>query len=53
MVQLIEEIRNELTVLSDPDYQAFHSRLLPGIDNIMGVRVPALRKMAQKVSKND
>lgn len=53
MVQLIEEIRNELTALSDLDYQVFHSRLLPGIDNIMGVRVPALRKMAQRVSKNN
>lgn len=53
MNDLIKEIKTELTELAEPEYQAFHSRLLPGIDGIMGVRVPALRKLAQRISKGE
>lgn len=53
MIQLVEEVKKELTELAEPEYQAFHSKLLPGIDSIMGVRVPALRKLAQKIAKKD
>ena len=34
----VEEVRQELMRLADEDYKAFHSRLLPGTENILGVR---------------
>lgn len=53
MNDLVKVIKNELQELADPKYKEFHSRLVPGIDGFMGVRVPALRKLAQKISKED
>ena len=44
-------IRAELLKLAEPDYQVFASRLLPGTPHILGVRLPYLRKMAQKIVK--
>lgn len=46
-------IRKQLFNLAEPDYQQFSTRLLPGIDHILGVRVPILRKIAQKIAKGD
>ncbi len=37
----------------DHKLQKFHSGLCPGIDNIIGVRTPELRKMAKEIVKND
>ena len=45
----VEEVRQELMRLADEDYKAFHSRLLPGTENILGVRVPELRKLAKRM----
>ena len=47
----VEEVRQELMRLADEDYKAFHSRLLPGTENILGVRVPELRKLAKRMVK--
>ncbi len=38
-----ENIRKELQTLADSKYQEFHSSLLPGANNILGVRIPQLR----------
>ena len=35
-----ENIRKELQTLADSKYQEFHSSLLPGANNILGVRIP-------------
>jgi len=53
MNQLVEEIKRELQELAEPEYRDFHAHLLPGIQNIMGVRVPAMRKLANKVARQD
>lgn len=37
----------------DHEYQKFSSSLLPNIPNILGVRIPELRKMAQQIAKED
>ena len=47
------EIREYLTAMAEPDFKAFTSRLLPGVDNILGVRLPKLRNMAKKIAKDD
>ena len=38
-----ETVRKRLEEASDPEYRDFHSRLLPGITGIAGVRTPVLR----------
>lgn len=46
-------IKQQLEELKESDYQAFSSRLLPGIENILGVRLPDLHKIAKKLAKED
>lgn len=54
MVQVnVETIRLRLEDLQDHVYREFHSKLLPGTDNVLGVRIPELRKMAKEMVKED
>lgn len=48
-----EKIRNKLFELSDEEYKKFHSKLCPGTEGIIGVRVPILRKYAKEIAKED
>lgn len=47
------EIRQKLQSLSEPDYREFHSSLVPGEKNILGVRLPKIRVLAREISKKD
>ncbi len=48
------EIRKEILALAEPSYQQFSSKLLPGTERIVGVRLPLLRKLVkQTVKKRD
>lgn len=46
-------IREQLFELAEEDYRIFTSRLLPNTKNILGVRLPALRKIAKQIAKED
>lgn len=46
-----EKIKQDLYNLADKKYQKFHSSLCPGINNIIGIRVPVLRKYAKELIK--
>ncbi len=46
-------LRKELLSLAQPSYQQFASSLLPGVKNVMGVRLPSLRKIAKRIAKQD
>ncbi|MBU5299487.1 DNA alkylation repair protein [Clostridium sporogenes] len=46
-------IREQIFELADEKYQKFSSSLLPNIDNILGVRLPQLRKLAKAIAKDD
>jgi len=48
-----KKIRERLLELADEQYRQFHSKLVPGTDNILGVRLPHLRKLAQELAKSD
>ena len=48
-----ENIRKELQALVDAKYKEFHSSLLPGANNILGVRIPQLRIMAKEIIKKE
>lgn len=47
--ELLEYMRD----LSDERYRAFHSKLVPNVNNIMGIRVPLMRKLSKEISKGD
>lgn len=49
----IKEIRQSLFSLSEEKYKEFSSSLLPNVDNIMGVRIPTLRKIAKYIAKSN
>jgi len=46
-------IREQLLQLVDKEYQKFSSALIPNINNIIGVRLPELRKLAKSIAKGD
>jgi 3-methyladenine DNA glycosylase AlkD len=50
---LHEEVKARLKTLSDEKYRKFASGLLPGVDNMLGVRLPLLRSIARKIAKDD
>ena len=46
-------VRQFLQENEDTGYRDFHSNLLPGVDNVMGIRLPVLRKFAKQLSGMD
>lgn len=50
-LQNMENIREKLFKIQDKKYQEFHSGLCPNVDDIIGVRVPELRKLAKQIAK--
>ena len=47
------DIKEQLSLLAEPAYRDFSSSLLPGTEHILGVRFPALRKIARKLAKEN
>lgn len=48
-----EQTAIELERAQDIAYQAFQRKLIPGIDHILGVRMPVLRTLARQIVKGD
>ncbi|MEE1444826.1 MAG: DNA alkylation repair protein [Blautia sp.] len=46
-------IRSELQNHIDETYKQFHTSLVPGLTEMMGVRIPILRELAKKAAKED
>lgn len=46
---IIEELKN----LADKNYRDFNNKIIPTKQRMLGVRVPALRKIAKRISKNE
>ena len=51
----IDKIQKDLINLSDKNYKAFHSKLIPTVDSdtVLGVRVPLIRDYANKLYKSE
>ena len=49
------EIRKELYLLQDEAYREFQAKLIPGmgLDQVIGVRTPLLRKLARQIVKEE
>lgn len=48
-----EDIKKRIENNIDIKYREFSKKLLPNVDNILGVRVPILRSIAKEISKKD
>ncbi|MFF2908898.1 DNA alkylation repair protein [Paenibacillus sp. NPDC057934] len=46
-------IREQLLLLTDTEYQKFSAGLIPNVSNIMGIRLPELRKLAKGIARED
>ncbi|WP_058303766.1 DNA alkylation repair protein [Gorillibacterium timonense] len=46
-------IRDQLSAWVDEDYRKFSAALIPTITNVMGVRLPELRKLARRIARSD
>ena len=49
----MQDIREKLFELQDKKYQEFNSRLCPNVNDIIGVRLPELRKIAKQIAQED
>ena len=48
-----KNIRIELEKMSEENYKKFSSSLIPGVKNMLGIRLPLLREYAKKLAKGD
>lgn len=48
-----EELRKRLTEMAEKDYKEFSAGLIPGVKNMLGIRLPLLRKLAKGLSGED
>lgn len=46
-------VRAELEAMAEKDYKVFSANLIPGVTNMLGVRIPALRKIAKRLAKEN
>ena len=47
------QVRNRLEEMAEKDYKEFSASLIPGVENMLGIRIPILRDMAKKIAKED
>ncbi len=52
-IELENEIRNKLIALSEEKYRDFSKKLIPGCENILGVRIPTIKKLAKDIAKEN
>ena len=50
---MLNSIREKLLSLQDEKYREFQSKLCPNTDNILGVRLPALKQIAKDIAKSN
>lgn len=48
-----QDIRTRLEQLKEPGYRDFSLKLLPGVADMLGVRLPILRRLAKNITKDD
>ena len=49
----MQDLRKQIYELADEKYKEFHGGLCPNTNDIIGVRIPELRKLAQKIAKEE
>lgn len=46
-------LREQLLELTEPKYMKFTSALMPGVENVLGIRLPILRSIAKEIAAGD
>lgn len=46
-------VKEQLRAWADEEYRAFSAGLIPNVENMLGVRLPMLRKLAKEIAKGD
>ena len=46
-------VRKELMSIAERDYKEFSASLIPGVKNMLGIRIPILRNMVKNLAKED
>ena len=46
-------VRKELESIAEVNYKEFSASLIPGVKNMLGIRIPILRDIAKKLAKED
>lgn len=46
-------LREQLLELTEPKYMKFTSALMPGVENVLGIRLPVLRSIAKEIAAGD
>ena len=47
----VEAIRERLFSFAEEDYKEFNRKLLPGVEHVIGIRLPAMKKLAREAAK--
>lgn len=50
---MLEAIRERMHSLAEEDYKEFSQKLIPDEKHVLGIRLPALRKLAKEIAKED
>lgn len=53
MPELYAQVQERLLTLAEPGYRVFAASLMPGTENVLGVRIPALRGIAKELARGD
>ena len=53
MERIQQIVQEKLRSLAEEPYRKFASALIPGCDNMLGVRLPQLQKLAKQMAKED
>lgn len=48
-----KDVRKKLLYMAEHEYQKFSSALIPGVENMLGIRLPQLRVLAKEIAKSD
>ena len=46
-------LRDQLLELQEPKYMKFTAARMPGVENVLGIRLPVLRKIARQIAAGD
>lgn len=52
-LEMLLQVRKRLEEIAEADYKEFSEGLIPGVENMLGIRIPILRDMAKKIAKED
>ena len=51
--QEYKEIIDNLKSMADEKYREFHQKLVPNVDNLLGIQVPKIKALAKEIAKGD